>query len=89
MLEFENEQVGKITVGFVDNRWKVSLQDGFEFFAAELIEIDSIYHFVYLLEHFEDADDVESIVIERILIPIPQQIYKKMQDEYKLYKTSN
>ncbi|PMP92223.1 MAG: hypothetical protein C0173_02470 [Desulfurella sp.] len=81
MLEFKNDKVGKVKVEFVDRKWRVVLQNNFEFFVTELIEIDGVYHIMYTLEHFEDVDDIESIIINRIFIPIPQQIYEKMQAE--------
>jgi hypothetical protein len=87
MFEFENEQVGKVIAELIDGKWRVILQNGFEFTTTYLAEIEGTYYFVYFFEDLEENKDNEgdeTIIIKRVLVPIPQQIYEEMQNEYKL-----
>jgi len=87
MFEFENEQVGKVIAELIDGKWRVTLQNGFEFTTTYLAEIEGTYYFTYFFEHLEENKDNEgdeTIIIKRVLVPIPQQIYEEMQNEYKL-----
>jgi hypothetical protein len=87
MFEFENEQVGKVIVELVDGKWKIYLQNGFEFTTTHIAEIEGTYYFTHFFEHLEEDKDNEgneTIIIKRVLIPIPEQIYEEMQNEYKL-----